>query len=149
MKALLIAASCMVVAACAAPKARSMAAPEAAVGGAAPGEAGSARAEIRRLADEIERERGEGQFAEPVPSVLEGIQPTPMATVPSSADATCKPAKTERCTSSCKLSDSICKNAGRICDLAEDLPGDEFAEGHCKRAKVTCDTAHASCCTCQ
>jgi hypothetical protein len=74
---------------------------------------------------------------------------TPMATIPLSTDASCKPAKTERCQGSCKLSDSICTNSSKICELAQDLAGDGWAATKCARAKQTCDAAHDTCCSCQ
>jgi hypothetical protein len=40
----------------------------------------------------------------------------------------CRPAETLSCTSSCTLSDSICDNAEKICELAQQLPGDAGAD---------------------
>lgn len=109
----------------------------------------SDHARIQQLADAIERDRTGGGFAEPTPAAIALLQPTPMATIPSSTDATCKPAKTDRCSSSCKLSDSICVNAGKICDIAKDLIGDKWAGDQCTKATATCNTSHETCCSCQ
>jgi hypothetical protein len=105
-------------------------------------------AEIDRLSHDIDVAREGLGLAAPAPTPM----PAPaeaMAAVPLSTDATCQPAETDRCTQSCKVSDSICNNAQRICDLAKDLAGDGWAAGKCATAKETCATAHESCCTCQ
>lgn len=66
----------------------------------------------------------------------------------STTDTQCHPAKTDTCDDTCKLSDSICGNAKKICDLAKDLAGDTWAEGKCTDANKSCDSAHAKCCGC-
>jgi hypothetical protein len=107
------------------------------------------RAEIEELWQRVETERGRlGLTAAPA---HQGAAPeaTPMTTVPRSSDPSCQPAKTERCTSSCTLSDSICSNAQRICELATQLPADDWARGKCVQATRTCESAHASCCGCR
>lgn len=109
---------------------------------------GDPRTEIEELSQAIEARRADLGLAEPPPVASPGPA-TPMATIPSSTDATCRPAKTERCTSSCTLSDSICKNAARICELASQLEGDAWAANKCTRAKQTCTAAHDTCCSCQ
>lgn len=52
------------------------------------------------------------------------------------------------CTQSCALSDTICDNAKKICDLASQLPGDAWAEQRCVDGSATCDQAKAACCAC-
>jgi hypothetical protein len=64
-------------------------------------------------------------------------------------DASCKPAPSEACQSSCKLSDSICSNAGRICKIAGDLGGaDAYANGKCASGKASCVASRGRCCGC-
>jgi hypothetical protein len=63
-------------------------------------------------------------------------------------DAACHPAESETCTSSCKLSDSICTNADKICKLANDLAPDLDAAAKCEKADKTCKAAHDKCCGC-
>lgn len=108
------------------------------------------KAEIEELSAKVDAQRSELGLAEPAP-MSPGAEPaTPMATIPLSTDASCKPAKTERCQGSCKLSDSICTNASRICELAKDLITDDgWAANKCARANKTCEAAHDSCCSCQ
>jgi hypothetical protein len=74
----------------------------------------------------------------------------PMATKQVKDDATCRPAKTDTCTQMCSLSDSICDNKDRICELATTkLPGDAWAAGKCSDATKSCTDAHARCCDCK
>jgi hypothetical protein len=109
---------------------------------------GDPRAEIEHLWAVIEQQRTDLGLAAPSSPLAPGPA-TPMASTPLSSDDTCKPAKTDRCTQSCTFSDSICKNAARICEIAEQLVADTWAAEKCTRAKQTCDTAHESCCGCQ
>lgn len=65
------------------------------------------------------------------------------------APPTCKPAQTQTCTDVCKLKDSICTNAGRICQLAADLHGaDAHANDRCVQGNASCDAARERCCGC-
>ena len=73
---------------------------------------------------------------------------TPMS-VPSSTDPTCHPAATPSCGDVCKLSDSICDDAKKICDIAVTLGNDTWAAGKCESGKQSCSDAHASCCSCR
>lgn len=106
------------------------------------------RAEIERLSADIDARAGTLQLAPP-PAGAALPDAQPMSSTPLSTDATCKPAKTDRCTQACTLSDSICDNAKRICDLAQQLTADAWAADKCSRAKQTCATAHDNCCGCQ
>jgi hypothetical protein len=114
--------------------------------GAAPAMPADPKQQIRDLEAEMDRYRNELQLAEPAPNVAPS--PTPFY-APAETDPKCKPAKTERCTNSCKLSDQICGNAEKICKIAKDLQGDTWAADRCTRANKTCDAAHAKCCGCQ
>jgi hypothetical protein len=66
-------------------------------------------------------------------------------------DATCPAAESEppACRDSCTLTTSICDNARRICGLAEDLAGDDWAAGKCADATAVCRQATAACCDCR
>lgn len=150
VKYFLAGALCMtIVAACGASKAKYAAAPVAAETSAAGSQMpGDPRAEIEKLWAAIEKERGDLGQAAPT-SPLEPGPATPMASTPLSTDDTCKPAKSDKCTQSCTFSDSICKNAARICEIAQQLVADTWAAEKCTRAKQTCETAHETCCECQ
>jgi hypothetical protein len=54
----------------------------------------------------------------------------------------------DTCGDVCTLSDSICANAGKICDLAARLPGDAWAEERCDAGKAACLEAAQRCCAC-
>ncbi len=73
----------------------------------------------------------------------------PMSVLPKSTDASCHPAPTQTCADSCKLSDSICDDAKKICDIATTLAGDQWAAGKCESGKTSCSDAHARCCDCR
>jgi hypothetical protein len=73
----------------------------------------------------------------------------PMSVLPKSTDASCHPAPTQTCGDSCKLSDSICDDAKKICDIASTLADDRWAAGKCESGKTSCTDAHKSCCECR
>jgi len=105
--------------------------------------------EINRRYAEVEKQRDAMQLREPeISSPLAPSAANPMATTPSSDDPTCKRAKNDTCDQSCELSDSICDNAKRICDLAAEMKS-EWAYEKCAKAKSTCETSHEKCCSCQ
>jgi hypothetical protein len=64
------------------------------------------------------------------------------------ANPTCVRNSSAVCTQTCELSDSICGNSKKICDLADKLPGDDWAATKCKDNKATCETAKTQCCEC-
>jgi len=112
---------------------------------------GDPHGEIEALDARIAAERDRmGLPAPQVAAVVPGTEPPTMMAVPSVAgDAACHPAPSTTCQDSCTLADSICANAGRICELASELPGDDWAAQKCVSGKATCDAAHARCCGCQ
>ena len=88
----------------------------------------------------------------PPPNACTADCAEPMSTAAAAAVATdprCKPAKSEKCTESCTLKDSICKNAGRICEIASQLGGnDAYANDKCNSGTASCDAAKQRCCSC-
>ncbi|HEX4417697.1 MAG TPA: hypothetical protein VH165_07350, partial [Kofleriaceae bacterium] len=68
--------------------------------------------------------------------------------VPSAGDAACHPASTGKCTDACTLSTSICGNQDKICALARQLAGDDWAANKCTTARASCQAAHDHCCSC-
>ena len=103
--------------------------------------------EITQLAAQIDAQRGQLGLPPPALACLpSSCTATPMAETPSAA--TCQPGPSDTCHDTCTLSDSICVDAKKICDLAGALPGDTWAAGKCASAKQTCDDAHARCCAC-
>ena len=75
----------------------------------------------------------------------------PMAApVKPTADPTCKPGPSDKCKDSCRFADSICDNAGKICEIAAQLGGnDPYANEKCGTGKASCETAGSACCSCQ
>ena len=55
---------------------------------------------------------------------------------------------TDTCKQSCTLSDSICANAKKICDIAKQLGADPWADQKCSDGNATCSAAHKQCCDC-
>ena len=107
----------------------------------------STKAELDELYAQVEEERAKMGLPEPMASGTPGA--IPMADHPTTqTDNACHPAESETCTSSCKLSDSICTNADKICKLANDLAPDADAAAKCEKADKTCKTAHDKCCGC-
>lgn len=144
---LVLACCCIVLASCGAgkPQKSTAPAPEASSEVLPP----DPRDEIRRLDAEIAESRQQLEIDEPTAAMLEGAPTQPMSIAPSAEDPTCKPAPTERCKTSCELSDSICDNAQKICGIAEQLSGDTWAAGMCAKANKTCEASRAKCCGCQ
>ena len=121
-------------------------------GAAAPGDSplpGSPHDEINQLEQKITIDRSALQLAEPIESDWQQQPATPMGATPAQQDPKCRPAKNDTCTTSCTLSDSICGNANRICELAKSLPGDNWALNKCAKANTTCEQSRTKCCGCQ
>jgi len=140
---LIAGALCAVVIACAAGGHKSAMAPPA----AAPDSmvrGSDAHSQIEQLSQEIDQQRTKlGVMPQ---ATAMGEPPPPL---PPGEDAQCHPAPSDTCRDSCTVSDSICGNAKKICELAGQLAGDPWAEGKCKDAKQTCKSAHDTCCGCQ
>ncbi|MDB4961719.1 MAG: hypothetical protein JWP01_1718 [Myxococcales bacterium] len=150
-------ASCMFVIACASTKQASQAPAPASSGGPEtvmmPGS--SPREQIdaldRAIEDELTRM---GVRPAPPPACVASAScseaaPQPMSIKPVAEDPTCKPAPGDTCRDSCTLSDSICSNAGKICEIAKQLGGDDaYANEKCQRGTTSCELAHERCCSC-
>jgi hypothetical protein len=145
---------CVVLAACAAdfrpPAAQ---APES-TGAAAPATdssplPGSPHDQINQLEEQITIDRTKLELAEPAAADVAGTQAQPMGALPAIEDPKCKPAQNDTCKASCTLSDSICGNANKICEIAKSLVGDDWARNKCAKANTTCEQSHTKCCGCQ
>jgi hypothetical protein len=104
------------------------------------------RERIERLSAQIRQWRTDAALAEEPASA----DVTAMADVtPADAAATCAaPPAGGTCGEVCELGDSICDNAAAICELADQLAGDAWAEGKCDSAKASCREAEERCCAC-
>ena len=118
----------------------------------APMELGDRHAEIDALDREISEALARGHVTPQVTSSCRGAScaaamSEPFA-VPAATDATCHPAASDRCTDACAISTSICTNQQKICELAEQLVGDDWAANKCTSARASCQAARESCCHC-
>lgn len=146
--ALAIAACCAVAIACGGARPMTTAAPPS----AAEGRARDPRAEIEALDRQIADEMARAQLAQPAIAACSGpacaqAMSRPFA-VPAADDPSCRPAATDRCTTACTLATSICDNQHKICELARQLEGDDWAANKCESARQSCKAAHDSCCSC-
>ena len=156
-RGVLAGACCALVIACGASKSTmSPAAPAAmapSTGGPANGMA--PREEIQALDREIEAQlTSMGVRPPPPPPCVANascaqVIPQALAIQPAAEDPTCKPGPSDTCKDSCTLSDTICKNADRICVLAQQLGGaDAYANETCVRGNESCKTSRERCCAC-
>ncbi len=148
---LALAAACLAAIACGAGSARSTAPPAAPSASAIP-EVGprDAHAEIEELDRAISAKLASAQIPPPVATCSGATCATAMNepfTTPAS-DPACRPPPGDRCSNLCTLSVSICRNQERICNLAQQLPDDEWAANKCTGARASCDAAHDACCGC-
>src|SRR5262249_29056387 len=113
-------------------------------GGAPPSEHDQ-HEQIDQLEHEIEADRARLGLAQPMPA---GSGVEQMSVAP--AAPTCHPGTSDACTQQCTLSDSICKNGQKICDIAKQLgPDDQYAAEKCTSNNQTCAAAKTKCCSCQ
>lgn len=106
--------------------------------------------EIEALLGEIGRLRQEAGLGGAAPSsdaIAAGLA-VPMSEAIDACPEADEP-DTPRCQDVCKLGDSICDNAERICRISDELVGDEWAQNKCSSAKVSCKEAKQSCCGCR
>jgi hypothetical protein len=113
---------------------------------------GDPRAQIEALDREIANDMVKANLAPPATAPCSGAacaaaMSAPFVT-PTATDLQCRPAPTQHCTDVCTLSTSICNNQQKICDLAKQMPGDDWAANKCESARASCKAANDSCCTC-
>lgn len=121
-----------------------------------PGAMGGGRAELDALSARIDADLAAMGLSRPAPAADACIQPPctaeALSVQPAPAhaqDPTCRPGGGDVCRDSCRLSDSICDNSGRICRIATDLGGgDAYANEKCAGGRASCETARAKCCGC-
>jgi len=155
-------ASAALIAACAGMGAQKSAAvaprPQAADAGAAgmpsPGDSPEHQ-EIARLDAEIADTLGRRNIEQAGPETCGAscdMAAVAMDTKPINEDPrlqTCKPSPSDTCKDSCTLSDSICKNADRICTIAHQLGDhDAYANDKCVQNSKTCQASKQRCCSC-
>jgi len=108
--------------------------------------------QIAELSRSIEDQRTQLGLPAPAPGGKTDAEPmsndahVPVAPVALSAP-TCHPAS-ETCSQACTLSGSICANAKKICDIANELPNDAWASNKCVEGNETCAASKKRCCDC-
>lgn len=113
---------------------------------------GDPRAQIEALDREITDALTRARVAPPEIAACSGAacaqaMSQPFA-LPPGADPACRPAPSQQCTDVCTISTSICDNQQKICDLARQLDGDDWAANKCERARASCKASHEACCQC-
>ncbi len=84
-----------------------------------------------------------------------GLAPRPSAhlvqQMPSPFSGSERPAAplSDACTEACDLADYICQAAREICDIAGELPGDDWAAEKCQGARASCSESRAKCGRCR
>jgi hypothetical protein len=110
------------------------------------------RAQIDALDRQIADELARAQLAPPAIAPCTGPACATAMSQPFSTPAIggpqCYPANTDKCTGACTLATSICTNQQKICELAKQLDGDDWAANQCERARASCQAAHDGCCSC-
>lgn len=96
---------------------------------------------------------GERPTPPPTPTVMSTCENPPCDAAQTSIklrkdDPTCKPGAAQVCTDTCKLSDSICDSAVKICTIAKELGSDTWANEKCTSGTSSCETAQGKCCGC-
>lgn len=113
---------------------------------------GDRRAEIDQLAKAIDDELATAGVATTTPAACataHTCSAEPYDVKPRVEDPTCKAPTTDTCTQSCTLSDSVCSNADKICNIAKQLGGaDAYANEKCQSANGACKRTREACCGC-
>jgi hypothetical protein len=103
--------------------------------------------EIGQLWNEIREMRvSAGLPAEPLVSEADRVQSLSVSEI-QAKDEHAEPT-TRICIDTCKIEKSICKNADKICQLADNLGGNEWAFEKCNSGKASCQEATKKCATC-
>jgi len=105
------------------------------------------RERIRQLSNSIGQMRqSQGLPFEPGQERVQMAHPEP-APAHESTQAV-RPSAPPTCQDTCTIKASICDNAAKICRLAGELGGDEWADEKCDSGKVSCSEAKESCKQC-
>jgi len=148
-------ASCAALFACAAggPKS-STAPPSSSDSGMAPAMESREHLEITRLEKQIDDELTRRSLPAASPPSCSGAScaqvsaAIPMGSFERVLGPSCKAPVNDTCKDSCVMSDSICKNAERICDIAKQLGNDAWANEKCVKGSESCAESQKRCCSC-
>lgn len=112
------------------------------------GNDGDPRAQINQLDAQITADLEKLALPRPTAPPLTPPEAMSAGGVQATSDPSCKAPLTPTCGDSCKLADSICENAGRICGLAGQLGNDAWANEKCSSGTASCEAARKRCCNC-
>jgi hypothetical protein len=104
--------------------------------------------QIEELEAKITADSSTLELPEPTEEQLLATPAQPLGTKPVTDDPKCKPANNDACKTSCTLTNSICSNADKICQLAIEM-NDSWARGKCIKANRSCEDSKVKCCGCQ
>lgn len=151
---LIAGASCALLLACAAGQKTATMPASASDAGLAPGASSPAHDEITRLEAEIDAELVRRSLAPAAPPSCSGAScaaasaAVAMGSFQRVEGPSCKAPVNETCKDSCTMSDSICKNAERICTIAKQLENDAWANEKCVKGSESCTQSQKLCCGC-
>jgi len=109
---------------------------------------GDNRDEITRLMADIDREKADQAAVPESAGASCGADCQAVADAVHANDNACSPPPTQTCTDMCKLGTTICETKDKICNLASQMRGDQWAADKCTDATTSCTNAHDKCCTC-
>jgi hypothetical protein len=136
----LVACLWLAATACAAQRSASVSAPPPPVAGTS----NDPHQQIQELAQQIDAESTQLGLVHDLGIAQDGnTKETPFAV------RQCTPGPSAVCQDVCRLDDSICSNAKKICDLSDQLPNDDWARHQCHNAQTACEASHDKCCGCQ
>lgn len=147
--------ACALLVACASSKMSVTASPPSASdAGSSPGARSPEHDEIIRLDAEIDAELSRRALPPAAPpscsgaSCAQASSAIPMGKFDRVEGPSCKAPVNETCKDSCAMSDSICKNAERICTIAKQLGDDAWANEKCVKGSESCTQSQKLCCSC-
>jgi hypothetical protein len=105
--------------------------------------------QIEQLSHEIDTQREQMNLPEPAhTNSCANCARNPTEAMAAGQPSECHRSESDTCKQTCTLSDAICGNAKKICDLANQLAGDQWATKKCSDGIDTCNAAKQRCCTC-
>jgi hypothetical protein len=108
----------------------------------------SEKDEISQLWVEITGWRKEGGLQpEPDSRLWPRVEPLSVGTIRQPMSTGDEPSSSV-CIDTCSISNNICNNAERICQIADSLGGDDWADDKCTSAKAACQQATEQCTSC-
>lgn len=101
------------------------------------------REAIAQLSAEISDLReSRGMAREPSAAPIRAAHDAP---VPSAVTVESTSGASDVCRPTCTIASNICRNSAKICKLATELDGDEWADEKCDSGKVSCKEAKTAC----